>query len=92
VYFEVQVHNGQIVLTPVRIQRGDAVRVQLAALGLPRQAAELATDWARGAPKSVAPSTGVEARTKLKSKRPSAVRSSLKAPASRPRRAAAESA
>jgi len=33
-YFDVQVRDGQIVLTPVRIQRGDAVRAKLAALGL----------------------------------------------------------
>ena len=33
-YFDVEVRAGQIVLTPVRIQRGDAVRAKLAALGL----------------------------------------------------------
>ena len=33
-YFDVEVRDGQIVLTPVRIQRGDAVRGKLAALGL----------------------------------------------------------
>jgi hypothetical protein len=33
-YFDVEVREGQIVLTPVRIQRGDAVRAKLAALGL----------------------------------------------------------
>ena len=31
-YFEVEARNGQIVLTPVRIQRGDAVRAKLAEL------------------------------------------------------------
>ena len=31
-YFDVAVREGQIVLTPVRIQRGDAVRAKLAAL------------------------------------------------------------
>ena len=29
-YFDVAVNEGQIVLTPVRIQRGDAVRAKLA--------------------------------------------------------------
>jgi len=33
-YFDVEVRRGQIVLTPVRLQRGDAVRAKLAALGL----------------------------------------------------------
>lgn len=33
-YFDVAVRDGQIVLTPVRIQRGDAVRAKLVALGL----------------------------------------------------------
>lgn len=33
-YFDVEVRAGQIVLTPVRIQRGDVVRAKLAALGL----------------------------------------------------------
>lgn len=47
-YFDVQVQGGQIVLTPVRIQRGDAVRAKLAALGLAPDAAEVATRWARG--------------------------------------------
>ncbi len=31
-HFDVEVRNGQIVLTPVRIQRGDAVRAKLAEL------------------------------------------------------------
>ena len=29
-YFDVQVHQGQIVLTPVRMQGGDSVRAKLA--------------------------------------------------------------
>lgn len=33
-YFDVAVRDGQIVLTPARFQRGDAVRVKLVALGL----------------------------------------------------------
>ena len=33
-YFEVDARDGRIVLTPVRIQRGDAVRAKLAELRL----------------------------------------------------------
>jgi len=46
-YFDVAVHEGQIVLTPVRIQRGDAVRAKLAALGLGGADVADAVAWAR---------------------------------------------
>jgi hypothetical protein len=46
-YFDVQVRDGQIVLTPVRIQRGDAVRAKLAALGLTDADVVDAIRWAR---------------------------------------------
>lgn len=46
-YFDVQVRDGQIVLTPVRIQRGDAVRAKLAALGLGEGDVADAVRWAR---------------------------------------------
>ncbi len=46
-YFDVQARDGQIVLTPVRIQRGDAVRAKLAALGLGEQEMAPAVAWAR---------------------------------------------
>ena len=36
-YFGMEVRNGQIILTPVRIQRGDAVRAKLAEPGLQEQ-------------------------------------------------------
>jgi hypothetical protein len=49
-YFEVEARNGQIVLTPVRIQRGDAVRAKLAELGLLEQDIENAVNWARETP------------------------------------------
>jgi hypothetical protein len=48
-YFDVAVHQGQIVLTPVRIQRGDAVRSKLAALGLTDADVADAVRWARTA-------------------------------------------
>lgn len=46
-YFDVEVHQGQIVLTPVRIQRGDAVRAKLAQLGLTDADVANAVSWAR---------------------------------------------
>jgi hypothetical protein len=46
-YFDVQTKDGQIVLTPVRIQRADAVRVKLAALDLKEQVVADAVRWAR---------------------------------------------
>ena len=46
-YFDVEVRDGQIVLTPVRIQRGDAVRAKLAELGLADSDVADAVRWAR---------------------------------------------
>jgi antitoxin component of MazEF toxin-antitoxin module len=46
-YFEVQVKDGQIILTPVRIQRADAVRSKLEELGLNEQDIADAAKWAR---------------------------------------------
>jgi hypothetical protein len=46
-YFDVEARNGQIVLTPVRIQRGDSVRAKLAELGLQDQDVADAVAWAR---------------------------------------------
>jgi hypothetical protein len=46
-YFDVEVRDGQIVLTPVRIQRGDAVRAKLAELGLTDADVADAVRWAR---------------------------------------------
>lgn len=46
-YFEVETRNGQIVLTPVRVQRADAVRAKLAELNLSEQDIDDAVAWAR---------------------------------------------
>ncbi|QTD45525.1 AbrB/MazE/SpoVT family DNA-binding domain-containing protein [Ottowia testudinis] len=46
-YFDVEARDGQIVLTPVRIQRGDAVRAKLAALDLTEADIADAVRWAR---------------------------------------------
>ncbi|TCT23908.1 hypothetical protein EDC35_101222 [Thiobaca trueperi] len=52
-YFEVETRNGQIILTPVRIQRADGVRARLAELNLSEQDIQDAVDWARQAGKPV---------------------------------------
>jgi hypothetical protein len=49
-YFEVEAVGGQIVLTPVRIQRADAVRAKLAELGLTDADVANAVAWARKEP------------------------------------------
>ena len=46
-YFDVEVRAGQIILTPVRIQRGDAVRAKLAELNLTEADVADAVAWAR---------------------------------------------
>jgi translation initiation factor IF-1 len=46
-YFDVEARNGQIILTPVRIHRGDAVRAKLAELNLTDADVADAVAWAR---------------------------------------------
>ena len=46
-YFEVEARDGQIVLTPVRVQRADAVRAKLAELDLGEDDIAAAVAWAR---------------------------------------------
>ena len=46
-YFDVEARAGQIILTPVRIHRGDAVRAKLAELGLADADMTNAVSWAR---------------------------------------------
>ena len=58
-YFEVEARNGQIVLTPVRIQRGDVVRAKLAELDLQEQDTTDAVAWARKAATAIAPTKRV---------------------------------
>ena len=48
-YFEVEARAGQLVLTPVRIQRADAVRAKLAKLNLNDDDLAAAVSWARQA-------------------------------------------
>ncbi|MBM3423493.1 MAG: AbrB/MazE/SpoVT family DNA-binding domain-containing protein [Chlorobi bacterium] len=46
-YFEIEVENGRIMLTPVRIQQADAVRDKLQALGIDDEDVLDAVQWAR---------------------------------------------
>ena len=48
-YFDVEVRGGQLILTPVRIQRGDAVRAKLAELNLTEEDIVAALSWAKKA-------------------------------------------
>lgn len=50
-YFDVETRNGQVVLTPVRIQRADAVRAKLAELDLTEGTIREAVEWARNDPR-----------------------------------------
>ena len=46
-YFEVTEEKGRIVLTPVRLNRADAVRAKLADLGLTERDVAEAVAWSR---------------------------------------------
>ncbi|MEY3633106.1 MAG: hypothetical protein RI937_1304, partial [Pseudomonadota bacterium] len=49
---EVEVADGRIVLTPVRLQKADAVRKKLAELGITEQDVSTAVAWARRPPEA----------------------------------------
>jgi len=72
-YFDVEVRQGQIVLTPVRMQRGDAVRAKLVALGLTEADVAGAVRWARSGatPPTVAEPSAAYAPAKTAAKRTS---------------------
>lgn len=46
-YYDVEVENGRIMLTPVRIQQADAVRAKLETLGIKPGDVADAIAWAR---------------------------------------------
>ena len=48
-YFDVSEDNGRIILTPVRLNRADAVRSKLADLGITEEDLADARSWARAA-------------------------------------------
>lgn len=51
-YFEIEARAGQLVLTPIRLQRADAVRAKLAELDLGDADLAAAVAWARQAASS----------------------------------------
>jgi hypothetical protein len=46
-YFDVEARGGQIILTPVQIQRGNAVRAKLAELSITDEDVAKAVSWGR---------------------------------------------
>ena len=46
-YFEIETRSGQLILTPVRHERADAVRAKLAELNLSSADIDDAVTWAR---------------------------------------------
>jgi translation initiation factor IF-1 len=69
-YFDVQTRDGQIVLTPVRIQRGDSVRAKLAELNLTEADIADAVAWGRRSDRAVAARRAAPATTKIATKSP----------------------
>ncbi|MEJ6007794.1 hypothetical protein WG899_19780 [Paucibacter sp. AS339] len=63
-YFEVQTKAGQIILTPVKIQRGDALRAKLAELAIDEKTIESALNWAQPAKKTVSKKSAEKAPAK----------------------------
>lgn len=46
-YFDVESKNGQLILTPVRLQRTDAIRERISAMNLSDKDVKDAIAWAR---------------------------------------------
>ena len=81
-YFDVEARDGQLILTPVRIQRGDAVRAKLAKLDLTDDDTAAAVAWARApalAPAMVNEPAAIYEVTPAKSKRAAAKKAKPKA-------------
>ncbi len=77
-YFDVEARGGQLILTPVRIQRSDAVRAKLAELDLTEADMAAAVAWAR-APALVNESASAYEVTPAKPKRAAAKKAKPKA-------------
>lgn len=69
-YFDVEVRAGQLVLTPVRIQRADAVRAKLASLELDDNDLAAAVAWARKTAASAGSVRVNESRAAYAAKKP----------------------
>jgi hypothetical protein len=81
-YFDVEARAGQIILTPVRIHRGDAVRAKLAELGLADGDIANAVVWARESaqtPALVAEPVAAYAVRPAQAKKPAAKKAKPKA-------------
>ena len=81
-YFDVEARAGQIILTPVRIHRGDAVRAKLAELGLVDGDITNAVAWARGSaqkPAIAAEPVAEYAVRPIQAKKPAAKKAKSKA-------------
>lgn len=59
-YFQIEVRAGQLVLTPIRLQRADGVRAKLAQLDLGDDDLAAAVAWARSAAARKGPSQVAE--------------------------------
>jgi hypothetical protein len=60
-YFGIEIRAGQLILTPVRMQRADAVRAKLAELNLTDSDIDAAVAWARKrAPRDKVPEVAEE--------------------------------
>jgi bifunctional DNA-binding transcriptional regulator/antitoxin component of YhaV-PrlF toxin-antitoxin module len=46
-YFDIETKEGQLILTPARIQRTDAIRERIRAMNLSEKDVQDAVDWAR---------------------------------------------
>jgi len=69
-YFGIEIRAGELILTPVRIQRADAVRAKLAELNLTDSDLNDAVAWARKrAPSTRAPEVAEE-RARYNTKSP----------------------
>lgn len=69
-YFEIEVRAGQLLLTPVRLQRADAVRGKLAELGLGDHDLAAAVAWARKAAAPTKPARVSEKREAYRTPKP----------------------
>jgi hypothetical protein len=75
-YFDVEVREGQIVLTPVRIQRGDVIRAKFAALGLGSADITDAVRWTRAEAAPVAAEPPANYAPKRRTPKPKAKKKS----------------
>jgi hypothetical protein len=77
-YFEVQEKAGQIILTPVRIQRGDAVRAKLAELAIDETTLDQALNWAEAATRPATPARKTPAKKSVVAKKVVANKAAVK--------------